>query len=139
MLRLTTLIDGRKHITFVLQDDANPMIGREETSNDIVLHDKRVSRVHARVVKRADRLLVQDLGSRLGTRLNGQPVTGEQQVRTGDRIEIGPYVLQVELVDWHYDDEEGAMTIQGTVLRCRSCGFVIDGAGATCLSCGQAL
>jgi diguanylate cyclase (GGDEF)-like protein len=65
---------------------------------DIVLHDGRVSAVHARVEDRGDAWTIVDLGSTNGTRVNGELVT-ERALAAGDRIGIGNAVLSFEVLD----------------------------------------
>jgi DNA-binding winged helix-turn-helix (wHTH) protein len=48
-----------------------------------------VSRRHARIVVSGDRALLEDLGSKNGTRLNGRRVTGPTEVSDGDEILVG--------------------------------------------------
>lgn len=55
---------------------------------DIVLDDRQVSRLHARVVWREDHYELEDLGSKNGTHLNGRDVVHAQQLRDGDEIQI---------------------------------------------------
>ncbi len=55
-----------------------------------------VSRRHAKIQRDGDRVTVEDLGSRNGTRVNGLPVTGAQPVKAGDRIDVAGIVLLVE-------------------------------------------
>jgi pSer/pThr/pTyr-binding forkhead associated (FHA) protein len=62
-------------------------IGRTE-ENDVVIDQSNVSRHHARVVRRGDRWLLQDLGSTNGTWLGGQAVD-ERLLVDGDAIRIG--------------------------------------------------
>jgi hypothetical protein len=69
-------------------------IGRAR-DNGLVLHDDRVSRYHARLQSRRGALILTDLGSTNGSRVNGQPVD-EVALGEGDRIEIGDTVLLVE-------------------------------------------
>ncbi|AFE06061.1 adenylate cyclase [Corallococcus coralloides DSM 2259] len=64
-------------------------IGRT-SENDLVLHDHGVSRRHARITARDGRYFAEDVGSANGTQLNGQPLSGEKQLRDGDRITVGP-------------------------------------------------
>lgn len=63
---------------------------------DIVLEHHRVSRRHARVrvADSEDVLVIEDLGSRSGTRV-GEPLAPNQPhvVRAGDAIAIGPFTL----------------------------------------------
>ncbi len=54
----------------------------------IVLEDRQVSRVHARILWRGDHYEIEDLGSKNGTHLNGQDVVGPQPLRDGDEIQI---------------------------------------------------
>jgi hypothetical protein len=71
-------------------------IGRAR-DNGLVLHDSRVSRYHARIQARRGALVLSDLGSTNGSRVNGMSVQ-EIVLGEGDRIEIGDTVLIVESV-----------------------------------------
>ncbi|MCP3145298.1 FHA domain-containing protein [Pyxidicoccus xibeiensis] len=64
-------------------------IGRT-SENDLVLQDHGVSRRHARIVERGGLYFAEDVGSSNGTALNGTKLPGEQQLRDGDRITVGP-------------------------------------------------
>jgi len=55
-----------------------------------------VSRRHAELHREGDRVMIEDLGSRNGTRVNGRPVDGTMVLQAGDRIDIAGIVLQVE-------------------------------------------
>ncbi|MDF1564966.1 MAG: FHA domain-containing protein [Deltaproteobacteria bacterium] len=55
----------------------------------IRIHDDRASRVHARVLIDEGEVILEDLGSRNGTLLNGERATGRNTLRPGDRIRIG--------------------------------------------------
>ncbi len=55
---------------------------------DIVLDDRQVSRLHARVLWRDDGYQVEDLDSKNGTHLNGRDVVGCQPLHDGDEIQI---------------------------------------------------
>jgi pSer/pThr/pTyr-binding forkhead associated (FHA) protein len=59
-----------------------------------VLDDTFVSQVHARVFRRDGDVYVEDLGSRNGTMLNGQPVGSAQRLRRGDRVQFGRTVTE---------------------------------------------
>ena len=54
----------------------------------IILDDRQVSRVHARIAWRDDHYEVEDLGSKNGTHLNGRDVVGSLPLRDGDEIQI---------------------------------------------------
>lgn len=62
-------------------------IGRAD-DNDIVVHSVHVSRHHAEVRWDGSRYLLQDLGSKNGTFLNGRRIEGPQPLRPGDIITI---------------------------------------------------
>ncbi len=71
------------------------VIGRVPPSGIRVL-DMKVSKEHARVVLQGeDGVLLEDLGSRHGTLLNGQPVQGVRPVKAGDEIRLGLSILRV--------------------------------------------
>jgi len=76
----------------VFKDLAIPVsIGREE-GNLMRLNDERVSRFHAKVqIEDAD-IILTDLDSTNGTRVNGQPVQ-IRRLRPGDQITIGRSML----------------------------------------------
>ncbi len=71
-------------------------IGRD-ADNGLVLDGPRVSRHHARLRARHGLLVLTDLGSANGVRVNGTRVS-EAALGAGDRIEIGDTVLVVETV-----------------------------------------
>lgn len=62
---------------------------------DLILHDSRVSRRHARLVARDGVLVLTDLRSTNGTRVNGHRVT-EVVLGAGDRIDVGDTSLVVQ-------------------------------------------
>ncbi|HEY7736955.1 MAG TPA: DUF3662 and FHA domain-containing protein [Candidatus Limnocylindrales bacterium] len=71
-------------------------IGRAR-DNGLVLADSRASRHHARLQGRRGTLVLTDLGSTNGSRVNGMAVD-EVVLGEGDRIEIGDTILVVESV-----------------------------------------
>lgn len=74
------------------------VIGRSLDA-DLNLSDPFLSRRHSRLFRDTGRLLVEDLGSRNGTQLNGQPVREPAEVRTGDSIQISGSVLTLLAVE----------------------------------------
>lgn len=76
--------------------EAMIMIGRAEGVAEVVVEDDRASRYHACIVHRNGKFFVCDMGSRNGTRLNGQFVS-EAEVVSGDEITVGDTVLRFEL------------------------------------------
>ncbi len=63
------------------------LIGRSPEC-DIILPDRQVSRRHARVFREGEDYYVEDLGSKNGTWVNGQPVHGPVRLKDGDEIQI---------------------------------------------------
>lgn len=66
-------------------------IGRA-TSSAIFLDDVTVSRKHGEIVAQGNRFVFKDLGSLNGTYINNVSVS-EQELRTGDQIQIGKFHL----------------------------------------------
>ena len=76
----------------VYRDLAAPVtLGREE-DNAIRINDERVSRFHAKIQVDSDRVILTDLESTNGTRVNGHPIQ-MRVLRPGDQISIGRSVL----------------------------------------------
>ena len=67
-------------------------IGSSE-ENDIVIPDENVSPHHAQIIRRGEDWVVQDLGSMVGTWVNGNRITKGVIIRQGTRINLGPNVL----------------------------------------------
>ncbi len=60
---------------------------------DLRLLDAQVSRRHARVRRKGADYLLEDLGSRNGTLVNGERIQGPQVLTFGDRIQLGTRVV----------------------------------------------
>lgn len=66
-------------------------IGREE-DNDIQLNDERVSRIHAKLQEDRGQIILTDLNSTNGSRVNGHPVQ-LRVLQPGDHVQIGRCIL----------------------------------------------
>ncbi len=66
-------------------------IGREE-DNTIQLNDERVSRFHVKIQEDGGRVILTDLDSTNGTRINGHPVQ-MRVLQFGDQLSIGRSIL----------------------------------------------
>jgi predicted component of type VI protein secretion system len=76
----------------VFHDLPTPVtIGRED-DNSIRLNDERVSRFHAKIQENGGSLILTDLESTNGTRVNGHPVQ-MRVVQIGDQVSIGRCLL----------------------------------------------
>jgi len=78
---------------YPLSEDAF-FIGRNDTCH-LCLHDAMASRNHASVRVVAQGVQVEDLQSRNGVFVNGQRISGAQQVGEGDQIKIGAALMKV--------------------------------------------
>lgn len=63
-------------------------IGRQ-SGNELVLGDSRISRLQAQITASDGALLLEDLGSRNGTFVNGKPIREPQPLRARDAIDFG--------------------------------------------------
>jgi hypothetical protein len=76
----------------VFEDLATPVtIGREE-GNSLQLNDERVSRFHVKIQEDQDKIVVTDLESTNGTKVNGEDIQ-LRILRFGDIISLGRTVL----------------------------------------------
>ena len=64
------------------------LLGRSEECH-VVVPDRAVSRKHARFFRQGNDWMVEDLGSRGGTRINNQPLDRPTKASPGDEIAIG--------------------------------------------------
>src|SRR5262245_52592962 len=67
-------------------------IGRSRES-DIFLPDQWLSRHHAEIQQKESDYVLLDLGSKNGTLLNGERLSGEHRLRHGDVISLGEHSL----------------------------------------------
>jgi pSer/pThr/pTyr-binding forkhead associated (FHA) protein len=74
--------------------DGITTLGRAD-DNDIVLSGDLVSRKHATLSARGGALTFEDLGSRNGSRVNGQPAKAPQTLKSGDTVSLGENILSV--------------------------------------------
>lgn len=71
-------------------------VGREDDNVIRITDDAYVSGHHARICVVADGVVVDDLGSRNGTFLNGAKLSDRRPLRIGDRLQIGYTVLEAQ-------------------------------------------
>ncbi|MCL4203042.1 MAG: FHA domain-containing protein [Pirellulaceae bacterium] len=88
MVRVTLrVLDGADRGRIFESLDTPVTIGREE-GNIIQLNDERVSRFHVKIQSDGDRLVLTDLESTNGTRVNGEDVR-LRVLKFGDLIQLG--------------------------------------------------
>lgn len=85
--------EGRKTVVPFVRDEIT--IGRQE-GNTIRLTERNVSRRHARLLRQQAHVLIEDLGSYNGIKVNGDRITGQVTVQDGDLIQIGDYDLAIQ-------------------------------------------
>ncbi len=97
------------------------IVGRDAAA-DIAIDNPVVSRHHCRLRSDAGQVTLEDLGSANGTYVNGAAVTGPTKLQDGDRIEIGKFVIAVQLPkqveDFHLK-MEGTMQFDGAQIQRR--------------------
>jgi pSer/pThr/pTyr-binding forkhead associated (FHA) protein len=63
------------------------VLGRDSTC-DIVIPDRQVSRYHARITPTKEGMILEDLGSKNGTHCNGAPLAAPLVLQDGDIVQI---------------------------------------------------
>ncbi|MFJ3789911.1 FHA domain-containing protein [Kitasatospora sp. NPDC090091] len=97
--------DRLKGQVFVLADE--PMLVGRSADCQIHVGDPGVSRRHAVVWRTDGHTTVEDLSSTNGTKLNGHPVLGQEEVHAGDVLDFGPFEV-------HYEEPRDAdVTVPG--------------------------
>ncbi|MBW2531717.1 MAG: FHA domain-containing protein, partial [Deltaproteobacteria bacterium] len=86
--------EGKTTVVPFIRDEIT--IGRKE-GNTIRLTERNVSREHARLHREGeDTFVIEDLGSRCGTKVNGKPLADDSEtIEPGDQISIGDYSLSI--------------------------------------------
>jgi hypothetical protein len=98
---------GRKQWRLVLVEPATEAGAAYAIDDEITLgrgggctvplgFDTFVSQVHARAFDRDGTLWIEDLGSRNGTYVNGEPVHEPTKLTKGARVQVGETVLEVD-------------------------------------------
>ena len=72
-------------------------VGRSKEDCDIFCNDAIMSRKHFRIISEEDgNMYVEDLGSRNGTRINGNLIQGKAMLKSGDEIKAGKMFFRVK-------------------------------------------
>jgi pSer/pThr/pTyr-binding forkhead associated (FHA) protein/tetratricopeptide (TPR) repeat protein len=119
-LRIKLLADGVVH-----EMTTTPFFIGRGTGNDLDLKDMSVSRRHAQFVKLDDGgFLVEDLGSRSGTSVNGEVLQGAAIVTHGDLLQMGAVEMRLRFSDQVPEarvvDEKEATAVSKTTLASRT-------------------
>jgi hypothetical protein len=89
------VIESPDHEGERLSFDEEATIGRSPECTISLPHDEFASAVHARILQLEDGVYLEDLGSRNGTLLNAERITGLQRLRRGDRFTIGNSIFEI--------------------------------------------
>jgi pSer/pThr/pTyr-binding forkhead associated (FHA) protein len=84
--------EARQGENYALVDEVT--VGRGGGCGIVLADDSYVSTVHARIFRRDGDVYVEDLGSRNGTLLNGEPITHAEPLRRGDHVQFGRTVAE---------------------------------------------
>jgi hypothetical protein len=131
---------ARFRLRFLLQEIDLPqgetLIGRSANCQ-VTLDDPLVSREHARIRIQADSAVVEDLGSRNGVQLGGQPVVRSARLNNGDRLRIGTQELVFLELPATAERPTRASTRQtGFMCHCASCARAYPAELVACPACG---
>lgn len=110
-------------------DKSRLVMGRSHRADIVLDESGGVSREHAHVLVVDNEVVVEDLGSRNGTFVNGRP-TNRRTLRPGDRIAIGRYRLRFHDGSAEKaDDETAAPGLHMLLRRWRRADTLGDGQG----------
>jgi pSer/pThr/pTyr-binding forkhead associated (FHA) protein len=92
------ILEGRPE--YVLGREGHEQVVPDLNLNPYGAREKGVSRVHAALRRDQSQVLLIDLGSTNGTRLNGKPLAAHQptRVENGDEIRLGKLMLTINFV-----------------------------------------
>jgi DNA-binding NtrC family response regulator len=77
-----------------IEDGQEVTFGRSRAATVSLDHEK-VSRLHARLRREGDALALEDLGSKNGTRVNGERIAAPTAIVPGDELSLGPLTIMV--------------------------------------------
>jgi hypothetical protein len=94
--KLVIKTEDENQDVFEISPDQPYFLGRD-TKSDIVIHEKKASRQHARIVylPSEQKLFIEDLNSLNGTRVNEERIKGTYELRHQDVIRIGSVQITV--------------------------------------------
>ena len=95
MSTLTLRIEPPGGVPIERDCDSGSLTFGRATGADVVVSDGSMSRTHARVVADGDAWLVEDMGARNGTFVNGERIQGRRTLADGDVIKMGATLVRV--------------------------------------------
>jgi len=85
--------EGKTTVVPLIREELT--IGRQD-GNTIRLTERNVSRRHAKLLRGQDSILIEDLDSYNGVRVNGTRIQGKVEIKEADRVQIGDYLIEVK-------------------------------------------
>ncbi len=113
---------------FRAPEEGKTIIGRSSIC-DVALVDFKLSRIHCQLEYAEGEMILEDLGSRNGTYLNGKKITGREKASVGDRITVGDTEILIAMPS----EAEGGAGEAGSRPRGGQTTFLRD--RATCARC----
>ena len=131
---------ARFRLRFLLQEidvhRGTTFIGRSPDCQ-VTIEDPLVSRQHARIVIDEGGATIEDLKSRNGVKVNGQPIKGLVRLRDGDRLRIGTQ----EVVFCEIAEGSGPVVSKttGFLRHCARCRLPYPQELVACPNCGETM
>ncbi len=85
--------EGKTTVVPLIREELT--IGRQE-GNTIRLTERNVSRRHAKLLRSHEAIVIEDLDSYNGVRVNGSRIEGKTEIKEADRVQIGDYLIEVK-------------------------------------------
>jgi pSer/pThr/pTyr-binding forkhead associated (FHA) protein len=85
--------EGKTTVVPLIREELT--IGRQE-GNTIRLTERNVSRKHAKLLRGTEEIIIEDLDSYNGVRVNGSRIQGRAEIKEADRVQIGDYLIEVK-------------------------------------------
>jgi FHA domain-containing protein len=131
----------RFRLRFLLQEidlpQGDTLVGRSANCQ-VTVDDPLVSREHARIRIEGTQATVEDLGSRNGVQVGGQPINGKASLSNGDRLRIGTQELVfLELSANAEPPTRGATRQTGFMCHCAVCARTYPAELVACPACGS--
>ena len=109
MARLVVLTEGFTGRTYELKVDKTT-VGRVE-DNAFQVAEPSVSSYHCEILLRGDQVIVKDLDSTNGTFVNGNKVSGENPLKSGEILRLGQLEMRLETGDAKEADKKQSRTM----------------------------
>jgi hypothetical protein len=123
----------RFHLQEVDLQQGTTYIGRSEECA-VTIEDPLVSRRHARILVQGEDVIIEDLGSRNGVRVNGKTIQASQNLADGDRVRIGTQDFVFCRVQQRKVEESARTT--GVLRLCVQCKAPYPREMVSCPNCG---